>query len=193
MKKLTAEDPETRSADVLAGNIDQLKALFPEAVTEGRIDFDVLKQLLGGAIDEREEKYGLNWHGKKQARRTALTTTGATLRPCKETSVNWHDTRNVFIEGDSLEVLKVLQRSYHRKIKLVYVEPPYNTGRDAVYPGRDDDHPEGRPDTLATYLKFESESGFEIPANSSTSGLYHTSWLNMMYPRLFLARPSVPT
>ena len=188
MKKLTANDPETRSTDVLAGNIEQLKALFPEVVTQGRIDFDVLKQLLRGAVDEQEEKYGLNWVGKRQSRRSALATTSATLRPCKELSVNWDVTRNVFIEGDSLVVLKALQRSYHRKVKLVYVEPPYNTGRDGFYPGRDDEHPEGRPDTLTTYLKLANESVFEIPANSSTSGRYHTAWLNMMYPRLFLAR-----
>ena len=111
MKKLTANDAETCSPDVVAENAVHLKALFPEAFTEGKIDFEVLKQLLGGGIDEREEKYGLNWHGKRQARRIALTPSTGTLRPCPEESVNWDTTQNLMIEGDNLEVLKLLQKS----------------------------------------------------------------------------------
>ena len=111
MKKLTAEDPETKSPDIVAGNIEQLNALFPEAFTEGKLDFDVLKQLLGGAVDEREEKYGLNWPGKRRARQAALTPSTGTLRPCPEDSVDWDTTRNLMIEGDNLEVLKLLQKS----------------------------------------------------------------------------------
>ena len=102
MKKLTANDPETRSADVIAENVDQLKELFPEAFTEGKIDFDVLKQLLGGEVEEREEKYGLNWHGKRRARQLALTPSTGTLRPCLEESVDWDTTQNLMIEGDNL-------------------------------------------------------------------------------------------
>ena len=109
--KLTASDPETKSADIMAGNIEALKALFPEAVTEGKIDFEVLKQVLGGVVDERDEKYGLNWHGKRQARQLALTPSTGTLRPCPEESVDWATTQNLMIEGDNLEVLKLLQKS----------------------------------------------------------------------------------
>ena len=133
MKKLIAEDPETKSPDVVAGNIEQLKALLPEAFTEGKIDFEVLKQLLGGVVDEREEKYGLNWHGKRRARQLALTPSTGTLRPSPEDSVDWDTTQNLMIEGDNLEVLKLLQKSYARKVKLIYIDPPYNTGNDKIY------------------------------------------------------------
>ena len=121
MKKLTADDTETHSADIVAGNIEQLKALFPEAFTEGKVDFEVLKQLLGSAVDEREEKYGLNWHGKRRARQLALTPSTGTLRPCPEDSVDWDTTQNLMIEGDNLEVLKLLQKSYAGKVKLIYI------------------------------------------------------------------------
>jgi adenine-specific DNA-methyltransferase len=112
MQKFTADDPETKSADVVADNVEALKELFPDAFTEGKVDFDVLKQLLGGAVDERDEKYGLNWHGKRAARQIALTPSTGTLRPCPEESVDWDTTQNLMIEGDNLEVLKLLQKSY---------------------------------------------------------------------------------
>ncbi|MDO8674173.1 MAG: site-specific DNA-methyltransferase, partial [Dehalococcoidia bacterium] len=102
MKKITTEDAETKSPDLVADNIEQLKSLFPEAFTEGKVDFDVLKQLLGGAVDEREEKYGLNWHGKRRARQLALTPSTGTLRPCPEDRVDWDTTQNQMIEGDNL-------------------------------------------------------------------------------------------
>jgi adenine-specific DNA-methyltransferase len=107
MQKLTALGPETQSADLVAENIDKLKAFFPEAFTEGKINFDVLKQLLGGTVAEQEEKYGLNWHGKRRARQLALTPSTSTLRPCPEESVDWDTTQNLLIEGDNLEVLKL--------------------------------------------------------------------------------------
>lgn len=128
MKKLDAESPETKSADIISGNVEVLKSLFPDAFTEGKIDFEVLKQLLGGSVDEREEKYGLNWHGKRRARQIALTPSAGTLLPCPEESVDWDTTRNLMIEGDNLEVLKLLQKSYAGKVKLIYIDPPYNTG-----------------------------------------------------------------
>jgi adenine-specific DNA-methyltransferase len=134
--KLTPADPETYSADILSDNIEHLKALFPEAVTEGRIDFDVLRQLLGSEVEDRPEKYGLNWHGKRLARQIALTPSTGTFRPCPEESVDWDTTQNLMIEGDNLEVLKILQKSYAGKVKLIYIDPPYNTGNDFVY--RDD-------------------------------------------------------
>ena len=183
MHKLTAHDPETQSADLIADNIDHLKALFPEACTEGKIDFEVLKQLLGGAVEEREEKYGLNWYGKRRARQLALTPSTGTLRPCPADSVDWDTTRNLMIEGDNLEVLKLLQKSYSGKVKLIYIDPPYNTGKDFVYP---DDY----RDNISNYLKLtrQVEGGRKISSNTEASGRFHTDWLNMMYPRLKLAR-----
>jgi adenine-specific DNA-methyltransferase len=183
MKPLTANDPETHSPDLVAENIAQLQALFPEAFTEGKIDFEVLKQLLGGAVDEREEKYGLNWYGKRRARQLALTLSTGTLRPCPEDSVDWDATQNLMIEGDNLEVLKLLQKSYAGKVKLIYIDPPYNTGKDFVYP---DDY----RDSIKNYLELtgQIEGGRKISSNTEASGRFHTDWLNMMYPRLKLAR-----
>jgi len=183
MKKITAGDPETRSADVVADNIEQLKTLFPEAFTEGKIDFDVLKQLLGGTVDDRAEKYGLNWHGKRKARQLALTPSTGTLRPCPDESVDWDTTQNLLIEGDNLEVLKLLQKSYAGKVKLIYIDPPYNTGKDFVYP---DDY----RDNIKNYLELtgQVEGGRKISSNTEASGRFHTDWLNMMYPRLTMAQ-----
>jgi adenine-specific DNA-methyltransferase len=134
IKKLDLNDPDTKSADIVAGNVVALKALFPDAFTEGKIDFEVLKGLLGAAVDERDEKYGLNWHGKRRARQIALTPSTGTLLPCPEESLDWDTTQNLMIEGDNLEVLKLLQKSYAGKVKLIYIDPPYNTGKDFVYP-----------------------------------------------------------
>ena len=183
MKKIMFNDPETCSANVVTENLEHLKVLFPEAFTEGQIDFDVLKQLLGGAVDEREEKYGLNWHGKRQARQLALTPSTGTLRPCPEESVDWDETQNLMIEGDNLEVLKLLQKSYAGKVKLIYIDPPYNTGKDFVYP----DNFQGN---IKNYLELtgQAEGGARISSNTEASGRYHTDWLNMIYPRLKVAR-----
>jgi len=184
MKPLTTEDPETKSPDIVAENIEHLKALFPEAFTESKVAFDVLKQLLGGAVDEREEKYGLNWHGKRRARQLALTPSTGTLRPCPEDSVDWDTTRNLMIEGDNLEVLKLLQKSYAGKVKLIYIDPPYNTGNDFVYP-------DNFQDSIKNYLELTGQvdnNGSKLSYNTEASGRFHTDWLNMMYPRLRLAR-----
>jgi adenine-specific DNA-methyltransferase len=184
MKQITAHDPETKSADVIAGNIQQLMSLFPEAVCEGKLDFEVLKQLLGGVVDEREEKYGLNWHGKRRARQLALTPSAGTLRPCPEESIDWGTTQNLMIEGDNLEVLKLLQKSYAGKVKLIYIDPPYNTGKDFVYA-------DSFNDSMKNYLEFtkqRDEGGRHVSSNTEASGRFHTNWLNMLYPRLILAR-----
>jgi DNA modification methylase len=183
MKPFTDQDPETKSPDLVAENIEQLKALFPEAFTEGMVDFEVLKQLLGGTVDEREEKYGLNWHGKRRARQLALTPSTGTLRPCPQDSVDWDTTQNLMIEGDNLEVLKLLQKSYAGKVKLIYIDPPYNTGKDFVYP-------DNFQDNIKNYLELtgQVEGGRKISSNTEASGRFHTDWLNMMYPRLKLAR-----
>jgi len=181
--KITAADPETRSKDIVVENIEQLKTLFPEAFTEGKINFDLLRQLLGGAVDEHEEKYGLNWFGKRKARQLALTPSTGTLRPCPEDSVDWDTTQNIMIEGDNLEVLKLLQKSYAGKVKLIYIDPPYNTGKDFVYP---DDF----QDSITNYLALtgQLEGGKKVSSNTEASGRFHTDWLNMIYPRLKVAR-----
>ena len=184
MNLLTADDSETRSADLVADKVAKLKALFPEAFTEGRIDFDVLRQLLGDVLEDGEEKYGLNWHGKRQARRLALTPSTGTLRPCLEESVDWDTTQNLMIEGDNLEVLKLLQKSYAGKVKLIYIDPPYNTGNDFIYP---DDYRDG----IKNYLEITGQvdgKGQKFSSNTDASGRFHTAWLNMMHPRLKLAR-----
>ncbi len=184
MEKLTAADPETKSADVVAQNVEALRALFPEIFTEGDIDVDVLRQLVGGRVAEDEEKYGLNWHGKRRARQLALTPSTGTLRPAPEESVDWETTQNLVIEGDNLEVLKLLQKSYAGKVKLIYIDPPYNTGKDFVYP---DDF----RDSIRNYQGITGqvgEGGRKLSSNTEASGRFHTDWLNMMYPRLRLAR-----
>ena len=184
MKKIILNDPETRSADVVAENLEHLKVLFPEAFTEGKIDFAVLQQLLGGEIDEHAEKYGLNWHGKRQARQLALTPSTGTLRPCPEESVDWDKTQNLMIEGDNLEVLKLLQKSYAGKVKLIYIDPPYNTGKDFIYP-------DNYRDNIWNYLELTGQidgDNRKLSSNTEASGRFHTDWLNMMYPRLKLAR-----
>lgn len=192
IRKITASDPLATSADVVAENISKLKALFPELVTEGAegasINVDVLKQLVGDqTLTDAEERFGLNWHGKRQARQLALTPSTGTLRPCPDESVDWDTTQNIFIEGDNLEVLKLLQKSYSGSgphgAKVVYIDPPYNTGTDFVYP---DDF----RDSIENYRRlagYTDEAGVRISTNSETSGRFHSSWLSMMYPRLKLA------
>lgn len=189
MKKLTVNDPETKSPDVVADNVARLKALFPELITEGKagvsVNVDVLKGLVGDkTVTDAEEKYGLNWHGKRQARQLALTPSTGTLRPCPEESVDWEKTQNVMIEGDNLEVLKLLQKSYAGKVKLIYIDPPYNTGKDFVYP-------DTFQDSVRNYLELTGqtgEGGKKLSSNTEASGRFHTDWLNMLYPRLKVAK-----
>lgn len=183
IEKLTLNDSETQSADIVASNVAALQALFPEAFVEGQIDFEVLKQVLGDAVDDREEKYGLNWYGKRRARQIALTPSTGTLLPCPQDSVDWDTTQNLMIEGDNLEVLKLLQKSYAGKVKMIYIDPPYNTGRDFVYP---DDYRDG----IRNYLELTGQvsGGSQISSNTESSGRFHTDWLNMIFPRLKVAR-----
>lgn len=186
MKKIDINNPEAQSADLVAGNIAQFKILFPELITEGpdgvAVNVDVLKALVGDkSVNDADEKYGLNWHGKRRARQLALTPSIGTLRPCPEESVDWATTQNLMIEGDNLEVLKLMQKSYAGKVKLIYIDPPYNTGKDFVYP---DDF----QDNIENYLELtgQVEGGQKISSNTESSGRFHTDWLNMMYPRLKL-------
>jgi adenine-specific DNA-methyltransferase len=181
---VTAGEPDAQSANPVTANIQALKELFPDAVSEGGVDFDVLRQLLGDAVDDGEEKYGLNWSGKRRARRLALTPSLGTLLPAPGDSVDWATTKNLMIEGDNLEVLKLLQKSYAGKVKLIYIDPPYNTGNDFVYP---DDY----ADSLSNYLRRTGQiaaDGLKNTTNAESGGRYHTDWLNMMLPRLMLAR-----
>ncbi len=188
MQKLTAADPETHSPNLVAENLAALQALFPELITEGAdgvaVNIDVLKALVGDkTVSDADEKYGLNWHGKRRARQLALTPSTGTLRPCPEDSVDWDNTQNLMIEGDNLEVLKLLQKSYAGKVKLIYIDPPYNTGKDFVYP-------DNFRDNITNYLKLtgQAEGGTAISTNTEASGRFHTDWLTMMYPRLRLAK-----
>jgi adenine-specific DNA-methyltransferase len=189
MQKLTPNDAQTQSPDLTADNIAKLRALFPELLTEGKdgmaVNVDVLKQLVGdNTVTDADEKYGLNWHGKRRARQLALTPSTGTLRPCPEDSVDWDTTQNLMIEGDNLEVLKLLQKSYAGKVKLIYIDPPYNTGKDFVYP-------DNFQDNIKNYLELTGqtgEDGKKLSSNTEASGRFHTDWLNMMYPRLKLAR-----
>lgn len=183
MKKIEANDTEAQSADIVADNLSQLQSLFPEAFAEGKVQFDVLRQLLGGAVDEADEKYGLNWHGKRRARQIALTPSTGTLRPCPDESVDWDNTKNLMIEGDNLEVLKLLQKSYAGKVKLMFIDPPYNTGNDFVYP-------DNFRDSLGNYLEItgQVENRAKLSSNTDSSGRFHTDWLSMIYPRLRLSR-----
>ena len=193
MEKIVAIDPLSHSTDLVAENIERLRELFPEAVTEDkgsdgkvsrRIDFAVLQELLGGELATGEEKYGLNWYGKRTARRLALTPSVGTLLPAPEESVDWDTTKNLMIEGDNLEVLKLLQKSYTGKVKMIYIDPPYNTGNDFVY--KDD-----FKDSIGNYQRITGQTdkeGVRLSSNSESSGRFHTDWLNMLYPRVMLAR-----
>lgn len=165
----------------------QLAELLPEVIADGKVDVEKLKELLDGDAADTSERFGLFWPGKKRALRAAQEPTTATLRPDFENSKDWDTTRNVFIEGDNLEVLKILQKHYHAKIKMIYIDPPYNTGKDFVYP---DNYREG----LQTYLEYTgqlTEDGkpkSSSAKNSAENPQYHSAWLSMMYPRLKLAR-----
>ncbi len=180
-KAIPAREP---GFEQIAEQIELLRRDFPAAFREGKIDFAVLRQLLGDAIDEREERYGLNWHGKRAARQLALTPSAGTLRPDPAQSVDWDTTQNLMIEGENLEVLKLLQKPYAGKVKLIYIDPPYNTGKDFIYP-------DNFRDSIGNYLSLtgqRGEAGEKLTTNPESSGRFHTDWLNMMYPRLFLAR-----
>ena len=176
------------SMDLIQENVKKLKEIFPEIFIEGRIDFDLLRQICHGGgvqdLEDSKERYSLTWNGKSRARQIAQEVSTGTLRPAKEESKNWDNTENIYIEGDNLEVLKLLQKSYHGKIKMIYIDPPYNTGKDFVYK-------DNFRDNIENYKKVTgqiSEEGIKLTTNTETNGRYHSDWLNMMYPRLKLAR-----
>lgn len=173
-----------KTPDIAEENIAKLKEIFPDVFCEGKVDFEKLQQVLGNYIEDEDERYNFSWNGKGRSLRLAQSPSTGTLRPCKEESKDWDTTENLYIEGDNLEVLKLLQKSYHGKIKMIYIDPPYNTGHDFVYP---DDY----TDNMQNYLELTGQvdrEGKKITTNPDTNGRYHTDWLNMMYPRLRLAR-----
>ena len=172
------------SRDVQTERLAQLRELFPEAFTEGKLDLKKFPSLLGDAATDAPERYGLSWSGKSEGIRNIQTLTTGTLLPVRDESVNFDATENLIIEGDNLEVLKILQGGYHGRVKMIYIDPPYNTGGEFIYP---DNFKEG----LADYLKFSGQvsgEGIKLTTNAETDGRYHSKWLTMMYPRLFLAR-----
>ena len=181
-----------KSKNIFNENIEILKELFPEIVSEDKIDFDKFKTIFGAEIDDSTERYAFTWPGKIQAIKESQKQSTGTLRPCKEESKNWDATQNLYIEGDNLEVLKLLQKGYYNKIKAIYIDPPYNTGKDFIYP-------DNYRDNLENYLKISGQisnlgereresNGIKLSTNTETMGRYHSNWLNMMYPRLKLAR-----
>lgn len=165
------------SMNLELANMDKLKSIFPECFAEGKLDIDKLLSLCGEYIDNDFEKYKFEWKGKAECLRLAQKRSTGTLRPCPEESVNWDTTNNLYIEGDNLEVLKLLQTAYYRKVKMIYIDPPYNTGNDFVY---EDDF----ADPLVRYKEVTQQT---TKSNPETMGRFHTKWLNMMYPRLRLA------
>ncbi len=182
------EQPEKldlASMNIAAEKRDELMRLFPEVQTEGgKIDFERLKSVLGEMVDAGRERYGMNWPGKAECMRTIQAPSMGTLLPMPEESVDWDTTENVIIEGDNLEVLKLLQKSYLGKVKMIYIDPPYNTGKDFIYP-------DNFNESLQTYLEYTGQvdsEGRKFGTNSDTGGRFHSKWINMIYPRLFLAR-----
>ena len=196
MVKLQPEKLIGASLDISAENRAHLKQIFPSVFTETKndqgesvesIDFEKLKAELGTFSDlfeNRRERYGMDWPGKKEALRLIQTPSRATLKPCREESVNFDSTENLYIEGDNLEVLKLLQKSYYGKVKMIYIDPPYNTGNEFIYP-------DNFTENLQTYLEYAGladRDGKKFSTNTANEGRFHTKWLNMMYPRLYLAR-----
>jgi len=184
MTKPGTNPVERQSVDLVKENVARLKELVPEAISEGKVDFAKLKATLGEIVDDKPERYSFTWAGKRDAIRLLQVPSRATLKPCPEESANWETTKNLFIEGENLEVLKLLYKSYAGRVKMIYIDPPYNTGNDFVYP---DDF----ADPLGSYLTMTGQKDAEgnlLTSNPETSGRYHSAWLSMMYPRLFVAR-----
>ncbi len=172
------------SKDLVIENIEEIKKIFPEVVSEGKINFEKLRWILGGEIDSKEESYSFNWAGRKDTFRNIQTTAKGTLVPYEKESINFKETKNIFIEGDNLEVLKLMQKSYFNQIKMIYIDPPYNTGHDFVYK---DNFKNG----IKAYLEQTGQvngEGLLLSTNPETNGRFHSDWISMMYPRIFLAR-----
>lgn len=187
---------ELKSMDIAADKRRLLAQVFPEAITETRtdagelvhaVDFEKLKAVLGQCseiLDNQKERYGMTWPGKNECLKIIQQPSIATLKPCREESVNFDDTENLFIEGDNLEVLKLLQKAYYGKVKMIYIDPPYNTGKEFIYPDKFSEN-------LETYLAYTGQAdakGRKFNTNTEAEGRFHSNWMNMIYPRLYLAR-----
>lgn len=180
--------------DLTRENVDRLLALFPDVATEitdpktGRteraVDFDALKERLGDVAEGNRERYQFTWPGKREAKRLAREPIAKTLRPIKERSKDWDTTQNLYIEGDNLDALKLLRENYAGKVKLIYIDPPYNTGHDFVY---DDDFSQTQDEFNAESGEY-NENGGRLVANTESNGRFHSDWCSMIYPRLLLAR-----
>ena len=171
------------SMDIAEEKREALKRLFPEVFTEERIDFDQLKRVLGEWVGSDVERFGLNWPGKAECMKIIQKPSIATLKPVRDESVNFDETENVFIEGENLEVLKLLQKAYFGKVKMIYIDPPYNTGKEFIYPDK-------YCEELKTYLAYTGQAddnGRKFSTNTDTDGRFHSHWLNMVYSRLYLA------
>ena len=179
IEKFTMKTP-----DGIHANVEALKRLFPEIVSEGKVDFEQLKTILGGEIAD-DERYQFTWAGKREAMLEASTPTTKTLRPCVEESKDWENTKNLYIEGDNLEALKILQNTYGGKVKMIYIDPPYNTGHDFIY---HDNFHGTRQEELIKEGAVDAETGERFKMNSESNGRFHSDWCSMMYPRLKLAR-----
>jgi len=180
----TPERLDLRTMNVADDRLAKLREYFPEVFRDGKVDIEALRRSLGEWVEPGKERFGLNWPGKAACMKVIQAPSVGTLLPMREESVDFDTTQNMIIEGDNLEVLKLLQKSYYGKVKMIYIDPPYNTGGEFIYPDR---FQEG----LQDYLKFSGQvddEGFKVSTNTESSGRYHTNWLNMMYPRLFLAR-----
>ena len=172
------------SMDIAEEKRQQLKQIFPEIFCEDKIDFDQLRRILGECVEPDKERFGLNWPGKAECMKIIQQPSLGTLKPCRAESVNFDETENIFIEGENLEVLKLLQKTYFGKVKMIYIDPPYNTGNDFIYP---DDY----KDSLNQYMRYTGQvddEGRKFSTNSDRTGRFHSNWLNMMYPRLYIAR-----
>lgn len=190
---MAIEKLNMETKDLSQEHIKQIQQLFPNAVTEinknGKItlgiDFDVLKQELSNElIDEKQERYQMTWPDKKKAMLLANSKINAALRPLKEKSVDFDNTKNIYIEGDNLDVLKLLRETYLNKVKMIYIDPPYNTGNDFVY---EDDFAQSTEEYIANSGQYD-EQGNRMVLNNESNGRFHTDWLNMIYPRLKIAR-----
>jgi adenine-specific DNA-methyltransferase len=184
MPKNEPKKVDLKSMDVVEDQKRKLKAVFPNVFNEDRVDFDRLKLTLGEDVDAGQERYGMTWPGKAECMKVIQQPSIGTLKPSKKESVDFDKTENLFIEGDNLEVMKLLQNSYYGKIKMIYIDPPYNTGKEFIYPDK-------YSESLETYLAYTGQvddEGKRFSTNTEADGRFHSKWLNMMYPRLYLAR-----
>ena len=183
MKEKEGEIPK-ETTDLEKERINSLRKLFPESFVENKLILSNLKEALGDIVDSNSERYSFEWAGKTTALKLRYKKSKATLKPYRSESLNFENTNNIFIEGDSLEVLRILQKSYNNQVGIIYIDPPYNINADVDY---DDD----LRDPLKTYLKYTgqiSDDGKKLTTDIEKSGRYHSRWLTKMYPRLYLAR-----